>query len=562
MAKFMAKILVAKGKKPHRKEGGVGEILEVLLGDELEKVLAKRLLEAVQLRTISLGLSRWERAFAAFEDWTATTGHARPVRGDSHMDVDIYAWADTQRGEYQQERLATRRISQLEALPGWTWDPLEQDFLNDFAILQDYVKRYGTSRVPSSYQLPDGRMYGKWVAGQRKAGRDGLLPAHRRVALESLPGWTWDPFEDEFRAGLQAMEKFLTEHSLRDLSTNTVVDGIRLYGWMHSRQKEFAQGRLSGDRKRALEQIKGWQWARLGFDDAWLQALEEFKAYFKQNGHGRVPASFVNQSGFGLGGWVNNQRSKGEKLPAERRQMLDETKGWTWDARGTGQAEYFVNGLAQYAAFLARGLSPTSRDADPKVKKWFAAMKGRRKRHKITPEELRAIEAVPGHVWERSEDVKKKGEQDTKEQIRRVAEYVRTNGTADFDKNQVGDDGYPLGLTLQRLRQKHRKGRLTRSEIQELSRLPNWRWAKVIPRTTIRTSFEDRLNQAVRLAKGRSLRTIPIAFRDKDGFRAGKWVSEQITQFNRKTLPKERARQLEQTIGWYWGEKIVEDRSK
>ena len=562
MARFMAKILVAKGKKPHQKAGGIGEILEVSIGDELDKVLARRLLEAVQLRAIEVGLGRWERAFAAFEDWAATTGHARPVRGDKHMDVDVYAWADTQRGEYHQERLAARRKSQLEALPGWTWDPLEQDFLNDFAILQNYVKRHGTSRVPANYQLPDGRMYGKWVAGQRKAGRDGLLPPHRRAALESQPGWTWDPYEDEFRAGLLAIKKYLAIHSIDDLSKSTIVDGIRLISWVRSRHKEYAQEKLAADRIHALEQVQGWQWTRLGFEDGWLQALEAFKAYVKQHGHGRVPTLYVTDAGFRLGAWANNQRTNRNELSFQRKSKLDKTSGWVWDARESGRSDYFANGIAEYSAFLARGLSPTARDTDPEVKRWFAAMRMRRKNRTITTDELRAIEAVPGHVWERSVGVKKQADYDTLEQINRVAEYARTNGTADFDKNQVADDGYLLGSALQRLRQKHRAGKLSRSEIQELSRLPNWRWAKVIPRTTIRTSFEDRLSQAVRIAKGKSLRTIPIAFRDKDGFRAGKWVSDQASQYNRKTLLKERARQLEQTIGWYWGDKVEEDRSK
>jgi hypothetical protein len=312
----------------------------------------------------------------------------------------------------------------------------------------------------------------------------------------------------------------------------------------------------------ALAHVKGWQWTRPGYEDSWLQALQAFKAYVKQNGHGRVPAQYVNEVGFGLGGWVNNQRTKRDQLSTQRRRMLEEATGWVWDARDAGRSDYFKQGLAQYAASLARGVSPTARNVDPEVKRWFAAMRMRRKNHSITAEELRAIEAIPGHVWERSVGVKEQADQDTQEQIMRVADYARTHGTADFDKNRVADDGYLLGLALQRLRQKHRAGKLSGSEIQELSRLPNWRWAKVVPRTTIRASFEDRLSQAVRIAKGKSLRTIPIAFRDKDGFRAGKWVSEQITQFNRKTLPKERAHQLEQTIGWYWGYKIEEDRSK
>jgi predicted helicase len=60
MATFMAKILVAKGKKPHQKLGGIREILEVSIGDELDKVLARRLLEAVQLRAIEVSADSFE----------------------------------------------------------------------------------------------------------------------------------------------------------------------------------------------------------------------------------------------------------------------------------------------------------------------------------------------------------------------------------------------------------------------------------------------------------------------------------------------------------------------
>jgi hypothetical protein len=226
------------------------------------------------------------------------------------------------------------------------------------------------------------------------------------------------------------------------------------------------------------------------------------------------------------------------------------------------ESTYFEGGLNGYRELVAKGLTPTARDADPEVKRWFAAILARYRRGKLKPEELQAIESIPGHVWERSEAVATRASTATSEQIKQVASFAKAIGTADFDKNRVTSDDYPVGLALQRLRQKHRAGKLSRAEVEELNKLPNWQWAKAVPRMTSRASFEDRLSQAIRVANGKSLRAIPVKFRDKDGFRAGRWVSEQIVQYNRKTLRKERARQLEQTFGWYWGDKVEEDRSK
>ena len=53
-ATFFAKILVEEGKRPHKKGEGLDEILQVSIGKELDRALAKRLEQAVQLRAVEV----------------------------------------------------------------------------------------------------------------------------------------------------------------------------------------------------------------------------------------------------------------------------------------------------------------------------------------------------------------------------------------------------------------------------------------------------------------------------------------------------------------------------
>jgi predicted helicase len=69
-ATFFAKILVEEGKRPHKKGEGIDEILQVSIGKELDRALAKRLEQAVQLRAVEVVADR-------FEFWLALLGRSR-----------------------------------------------------------------------------------------------------------------------------------------------------------------------------------------------------------------------------------------------------------------------------------------------------------------------------------------------------------------------------------------------------------------------------------------------------------------------------------------------------
>ena len=84
------------------------------------------------------------------------------------------------------------KVALLEALPDWSWDPLEDVFQNGLAHLKEYVAREGTARVPLTFKTDDGFALGQWVNSRRGNFKKNKLDADKVALSEALPGWVWD----------------------------------------------------------------------------------------------------------------------------------------------------------------------------------------------------------------------------------------------------------------------------------------------------------------------------------------------------------------------------------
>jgi len=65
---------------------------------------------------------------------------------------------------------------------------------------------------------------------------------------------------------------------------------------------------------------------------SWEEGFSQLTAYVEAEGHARVPASHRTAAGFRLGRWLKFQRTRKDKMSADRRQRMEALPGWVWVA--------------------------------------------------------------------------------------------------------------------------------------------------------------------------------------------------------------------------------------
>jgi len=194
-----------------------------------------------------------------------------------------------------------------------------------------FIEREGHAHVPLRH-VEDGFTLGEWVGAQRKTYKSGKLPGGRWKALEALEGWTWDPHDAAWRAGLDHVKTFVEREGHARVPNKHVEEGFRLGHWVNNQRAHYKRDELSPDRREALEALDGWYSG--AHDAAWRKGLDHVKRFVKREGHARVQRHHV-EAGFKLGEWVGAQRKTYKRgvLVEERRQALEALDGWVWVRR-------------------------------------------------------------------------------------------------------------------------------------------------------------------------------------------------------------------------------------
>lgn len=181
----------------------------------------------------------WGRSFGEYSAHIKQTGRPPAPR------TSLYFWASRQRIAYASGSLTAARISQLENLPGWTWNRYEESWLEHYRQVEKMVS-VGGSYPPCRSSL------GRWLNTQRKSYRLGLLSAENIALLEGLPGWRW--------AKRSWDEQFI-------VLSDYVADNGRLPQlktarghWIRKQRAAFRVGELTADQARRLENLPGWSW--------------------------------------------------------------------------------------------------------------------------------------------------------------------------------------------------------------------------------------------------------------------------------------------------------------
>jgi hypothetical protein len=201
----------------------------------------------------------WEKGFTFLEQFAAREGHALVPAKHTENTFKLGNWVRVQRRRYAQHSISEDQQSRLERQPKWSWAPQQDVWERGCSALQLFVASKGNARVPRSATV-DGFPLGRWVAHQRALFAEGNLPASHKEQLERFPGWSWNPQEDAWQRGYQALQTYIAKHGHSRVPYSHIEDEFKLGNWVYQRRWEYRHGRLDETRQQQLQQLPEWVW--------------------------------------------------------------------------------------------------------------------------------------------------------------------------------------------------------------------------------------------------------------------------------------------------------------
>jgi hypothetical protein len=199
--------------------------------------------------------------------------------------------------------------------------------MKGYQSLIEYVSREGNARVPGKFITADGFPLGNWVGTNRLI--ENSKSVQRRQLLEKIPGWTWNPFADQWMDSFEELAQFVIENGHSNVPVDYLTSsGFSLGKWVQ-KQKNKSE-KLIKERRDYLEEIPGWSWNRR--HEKWYRGFDALKSYIDKNGNCNIAKDFVADNGTRLGEWVRVQKfqwnRKGKGLSQELREKLLALPEW------------------------------------------------------------------------------------------------------------------------------------------------------------------------------------------------------------------------------------------
>jgi hypothetical protein len=257
-------------------------------------------------------------------DYVEEFGHAKVPTTLKYQNFNLGSWVSNQRN--QKNRLNIERIKQLELLPQWTWNIIEEQWNEGFEYLKQYIEEFGHSSVPRNLKYK-GYSLANWIHNQRQY-KD-RTDLKRIQLLESLPQWSWNRFEDKWDKGFSFLKKYVEEFGHAKVHPNLKYKIFNLGDW--TAKQRYARNELEPEKIKQLESLPEWSWNL--YEERWNKGFEYLKQYVNEHNHARVPIRFKYED-FNLGAWVSQQRLKKENLDLERIAKLESLNGWVWSMKG------------------------------------------------------------------------------------------------------------------------------------------------------------------------------------------------------------------------------------
>jgi hypothetical protein len=160
--------------------------------------------------------AKWTQNLNELRGFASKHGHCR-ISKSANSTKELASWIQNQRRRYRLGNLSKEEVSSLEAVQGWTWDPIAEQWDAHLDALRVYQSRTGTVLMPRGHR-EGGLGLAQWTQTQRSAYKARKLSRDRIKRLENVPGWTW-------RAPIGLASTRQRDSSTRDRRTKSVPKG-------------------------------------------------------------------------------------------------------------------------------------------------------------------------------------------------------------------------------------------------------------------------------------------------------------------------------------------------
>ncbi len=471
--------------------------------------------------------------------------------------------------------LTPERIAMLDAL-GMVWDRTEFVWGQYFEAAKRYYEEYRNLDVPSYYITPDGRRLGRWIAAQRKLRKQELRKNSREKQIQdgsakqttkkndtrskkkingqdnkqqkkdkkieisqqneticcevgisvnqieklNQIGMIWETKSNTtWEKSYNAACEYYNMHGNLDVpATYRTADGCRLGRWIRRQKDAYQTSRLPDVKVQKLEQI-AMVWET---KDSWMHRFQLAKEYYKNHGNLDMPSDYI-VDGIWLARWLREQKTK---ITTEK---INKMKVFTLKKQNSNLTKR-IQKKSVFVVKASRKKQPVrSNKAEKRTKK------------SLTSEQKELLASISIFIEKPRTEVL------WQKQYKEAAEFYCMYGHLSIPKRYVGKSGKNLGLWIQRQRTARRHNSLTDEQIALLDCL-KMVWEPEAP-------WEIGYQHAKEYYKKNGHLAVPYAYVNTDGYRLGKWISNQRSAYQKEQQFSQEQRKRLEEIGMIWSAK-------
>lgn len=205
----------------------------------------------------------------------------------------------------------------------------------------------------------------------------------------------------------------------------------------------------------------------------WDMYYASAKQYYKENGNLEVPARFITEEGYALGGWLNNQKAirKGTivgKLTEDQIHKLDSI-GMIWDSLDYFWEQNFKLAKEYYLTSGNLDIPTNYKSTDGKhLGNWILRQRQLYKANTLTDEQIKKLDSIGMDWMDRVDRIWENGFIEAKN-------YSEEYGNLSVPKNYRSNTDFPLGIWIQRQRSLYKNNKISEDRIKRLTDIGmNW----------------------------------------------------------------------------------------